>query len=156
MTRFFKQQSYRIFTQIFELLMFRTCTEKLIQKTSFRATDLNYEINLFRFCFFYAKNSNHKHMLKEGCPQSADCAVPDSKPLRGVLFTTGGDDCPTQAEKLPNRTATVTKTARVYPRAEPRQGAGTRVLRLSRPQVCSKAKKKNTHSQSSPEKDFWY
>jgi hypothetical protein len=89
-------------------------------------------------------------------PQPADCAVPDSKPLRGVLFTTGGDDCPTQAEKPPNRPATVTNTARVYPRAEPRQGAGTRVLSLSRPRVCLKTRKKITHNQFSPEKDFWY
>jgi hypothetical protein len=64
---------------------------------------------------------------------------------------------PPRLEKPPNRSATVTKTARVYPRAELRQGAGTRVLSLSRPRVYSKAKKKKTtHSQSSPEKDFWY
>jgi hypothetical protein len=84
----------------FELLMFRTVLKNLYNKTSFRATDLNYEINLFRFLIFsYANNSNHKRRPKEGCPQSADCAVPGSKPLRGVLFTTGGDDCPTQAGK---------------------------------------------------------
>jgi hypothetical protein len=46
-------------------------------------------------------------------PYLADCAAPDSRPLRGDLLTTGGDDCPTQAEKFPIKPATVTKTARV-------------------------------------------
>jgi hypothetical protein len=92
------------------------------------------------------KKFKSQAQAKGGMPQPADCAVPDSKPLRGVLFTTGGDDCPTQAEKPPNRPATVTNTARVYPRAEPRQGAGTRVLSLSRPRVCLKTRKKKSHT----------
>ena len=124
--------------------MFRTVLKNLYNKTSFRSTDLNYEINPFRFLIFsYANNSNHKRRPKEGCPQSADCAVPGSKPLRGVLFTTGGDDCPTQAEKLPNRPAIVTNTGRGYPRAKLNQAAG-----------MFKNQEKITHSQSSPEKDF--
>ena len=75
-------------------------------------------------------------------PQPAGCAAPDSKPLRGALLATGGDDCPAQAEKLPNRPATVTNTARGYPRAKPLQGAGIRALSLIRPRVCPNTKKK--------------
>jgi hypothetical protein len=89
------------------------------------------------------KKFKSQAQAKGGMPQPADCTVPYSKPLRGVLFTTGRDDCPTQAEKPPNKPATVTKTTRVYPRAGPIQGAGTHVLSLSRPQVCLKAKKKS-------------
>jgi hypothetical protein len=73
-------------------------------------------------------------------PQPAECAAPDSIPLRGALLTIGRDDCPTQAEKLPNKPATVTKTARVQMRAELQQRAGTRRLGLNRPRVCTKAK----------------
>jgi hypothetical protein len=73
-------------------------------------------------------------------PQPADCAALDSIPLRGALLTTGGDDCPTQAEKLPNKPATVTNTARVQTRAELLQSAGTRGLALNRPRVCIKDK----------------
>jgi hypothetical protein len=73
-------------------------------------------------------------------PQLADCAAPDSIPLRGALLTIGGDDCATQAEKLPNKPATVTNTARVPMRAELLQSAGTRGLALNRPQVCIKSK----------------
>jgi hypothetical protein len=80
-------------------------------------------------------------------PQPADCAVPDSKPLRGVLFTTGRDDCPTQAEKPPNRPATVTKTARVYPRTEPRQGTGTRVPKRKQAAGMFKNPGKKNHTQ---------
>jgi hypothetical protein len=92
------------------------------------------------------KKIKSQAQAKGGMLQPADCAVPDSKPLRGVLFTTGGDDYPTQAEKPSNRPATVTNTARVYLRAEPRQGVGTRVLSLSRPRVCLKTRKKK-HTQ---------
>jgi hypothetical protein len=58
-------------------------------------------------------------------PQPADCAAPSSLPLRGSLLTTGGDDYPTQVEKLPNRPATVTNTARGQPRAGLKHHAGT-------------------------------
>jgi hypothetical protein len=73
-------------------------------------------------------------------PQPADCAAPNSIPLRGALLTTEGDDCPTQVEKLPNKPATVTKTARVSTRSELLQRVGTRGISLSRPWVCIKAK----------------
>ena len=66
-----------------------------------------------------------------------------------------GMTAPPRLKKLPNRPATVTNTGRGYPRANLKQAAGIRVLSLSRPRVCLKARKK-THSQSSPEKDFWY
>jgi hypothetical protein len=73
-------------------------------------------------------------------PQPPDCETPESIPLRGALLTIGGDDYPTQAEKLPNKPATVTKTARVQTRAELQQRTGTRGLGLNRPRACTKAK----------------
>ena len=73
-------------------------------------------------------------------PQLADCAAPDSIPLRGALLTIGGDECPTQAEKLPIKPATVTKTARLQTRVELQQRVGTRGLDLNRPRICIKAK----------------
>jgi hypothetical protein len=73
-------------------------------------------------------------------PQPADYAALDSIPLRGALLTRGGDDCPTQAEKLPNKPVTVTKTACVQTRAELQQCTGTRGLGLNRMRVCTKAK----------------
>ena len=53
--KIFKQQSYRNFTQIYESLLFQTVLKNLFNKTSFRATDLNYEINLFAFVFSMQK-----------------------------------------------------------------------------------------------------
>jgi hypothetical protein len=68
-------------------------------------------------------------------------------PLRGALLTIGGDDCPTQDEKLPIKPVTVTKTERVQTRAELQQHAGTRGLDLNRSRVCIKAKiKQHTSS----------
>jgi hypothetical protein len=59
-------------------------------------------------------------------PYLDDCVAPDSRPLRGALLTTGGDDYPTQAEKLPIKPD------------ELLQSAGTRELALNRPRVCIK------------------
>jgi predicted XRE-type DNA-binding protein len=73
-------------------------------------------------------------------PQPPDYASLDSIPLRGALLTTGGDDCPTQAEKLPNKPATVTNTTHVQTHAELKQRMGTRGLGLNRPRVYTKAK----------------
>jgi len=76
-------------------------------------------------------------------PQPADCVAPDSLPLRGDLLTTWGDDCPTQAEKIPNRPATITKTERGQPRAGLKQHAGTRAQNWSSPRVGIKFEKKS-------------
>jgi hypothetical protein len=76
-------------------------------------------------------------------PYLVDCAAPDSRPLRGSLLTTGGDDCPTQAEKMPINPATVTKTTRVQTRVELLQRTGTRGLALNRPRVCIKTEIKS-------------
>jgi hypothetical protein len=49
--------------------MFRTVLKNLYNKTSFRATDLNYEINLFRFFdFFLCKQFKPQAQAKGGMP----------------------------------------------------------------------------------------
>ena len=86
-------------------------------KTSFRATDLNYEINLFRFCFFYAKNSNHKHRLKEECP-SLLTVQSQTLNLWEEFFS------PQEGMTAPPKL----KSFLTDPRLSPRQPACTRVL----------------------------
>ena len=127
MTRFFKQQSYRIFTQIFELLMFRTVLKNLYNKNLFPSYWPKLWNKYFSLSFFfYAKNSIHKHRLKEKCP-SLLTVQSQALNLWEELFS------PQEGMTAPPRL----KNYLTDPRLSPIQGAGIRVLSLRRPRVSA-------------------
>ena len=134
MTRFFKQQSYRNFTQIYEWLLFRTVLKNLFNKNFFPSYWPKLWNKSFSLLFFfYAKNSNHKHRLKEECP-SLLTVQSQTLNLWEEFFS------PQEGMTAPPKL----KSYLTDPRLSPIQGAGIRVLSLSRPRVCLKAKKNHT------------
>ena len=115
--KIFKQQSYRIFTQIFELLMFRTVLKNLYNKNFFPSYWPKLWNKLFPLLFFYAKNSNHKHKPRGKCPSLLTVQFQTLNLWEGLFSPQEGMTAP---PKLKNHLT--------GPRLSPIQRAGIRVL----------------------------